>query len=69
MKMPFNAKEKKFNKKGERGSVTIFVLIAMLFFLIVGIMLFTSNMNTQTSQKRDVAKIQNEYGKTDLDQV
>jgi len=47
--------------KGEKGSVTLFVLIAMLFFLIIGMMIFIINMNAETSQKRDVEKIKSEY--------
>lgn len=47
--------------KGEKGSVTLFVLIAMLFFLIIGMMIFIINMNAETSQKRDVEKIKREY--------
>lgn len=48
-------------KVGERGSVTLFVLIAMIFFLTVGIAVLISSMNSNISQKRDVKKIQNEY--------
>lgn len=48
-------------KVGERGSVTLFVLIAMIFFLTVGIAVLISSMNNNIAQKRDVKKIQNEY--------
>ena len=48
-------------KVGERGSVTLFVLIAMIFFLTVGVAVLISSMNNNIAQKRDVKKIQNEY--------
>ena len=54
-----------FIKKGERGSVTLFVLIAMIFFLTVGIGVYMANINTQQSQQQDVKKIQSEYAGTD----
>ena len=67
MKVPMKnfGKENSFLRKGEKGSVTLFVLIAMLFFLIIGIMIFMSNMNNSSTQKRDVQKIQNEYNQED----
>ncbi len=56
--------------KNERGSVTLFVLIAMLFFLTVGIIIFITNMNSSTSQQRDVKRIQSEYNNVgDLDKI
>lgn len=60
----------KKRKRNERGSVTVFVLIAMIFFLTVGIAVFINSMNNNTSQKRDVKKIQNEYSNLgDLGQI
>ena len=64
-------RKRKFKLKNERGSVTLFVLIAMLFFLIVGLIIFMSNMNNSTSQQRDVKKIQSEYNvnTSELDEI
>lgn len=47
--------------KDEYGSITLFVLIAMLFFLGVTISLFTTTMNSSTAQQKDIKKIQSEY--------
>ena len=73
MKLPNCLKNLNSRKGNEKGSVTLFVLIAMLFFLMIGMMIFIINMNTETSQKRDVEKIKSEYNantsETDLDQL
>lgn len=73
MKLPNCLKNLNSRKENEKGSVTLFVLIAMLFFLMIGMMIFIINMNTETSQKRDVEKIKSEYNantsETDLDQL
>ena len=50
-----------FKPKNEKGSVTVFVLIAMLFFLTVGLIIFISNMNDSANQKKDYSKIQKDY--------
>ena len=56
------SKTKRAKKRtNERGSVTLFVLIAMIFFLTVGIAVYITNMNSSISQQREVGKIQNEY--------
>ena len=49
--------------KGEKGSVTLFVLIAMIFFLTVGITVYIANVNSKQSQEKEISKIQYEYGK------
>ena len=73
MKLPNCLKNLNSRKENEKGSVTLFVLIAMLFFLMIGMMIFIINMNTETSQKRDVEKIKSEYSsgtsETDLEQM
>ncbi len=73
MKLPNCLKNLNSRKGNEKGSVTLFVLIAMLFFLMIGMMIFIINMNTETSQKRDVEKIKSEYNantsETDLEQL
>ena len=49
--------------KGEKGSVTLFVLIAMIFFLTIGITVYIANVNQKQSQEKEINKIQYEYGK------
>ncbi len=58
-------RDKNFIRKGERGSVTLFVLIAMMFFLTVGVGVYMANVNTQQAQQKGVKKVQLEYSSTD----
>ena len=58
-------RDKNFIRKGERGSVTLFVLIAMMFFLTVGVGVYMANVNTQQAQQKGVKKVQLEYSGTD----
>ena len=72
MKVLEEAKKRMLKRKlaGEKGSVTLFVLIAMLFFLTIGVVIFITNMNNSSSQQRDVKKIQSQYNNVgDLDEV
>ena len=41
----YTNQEKKEKIKAEKGSVTLFVLIAMIFFLTIGISVYTANSN------------------------
>lgn len=47
--------------KSEKGSITLFVLIAMIFFLTTAITIYITNMNKSISQQQDIKKIQNRY--------
>ena len=56
--------------KSEKGSITIFVLIAMIFFLTVGLSIFATTMNAKTAQERNYKRIQQDYNNMDnLDSV
>lgn len=48
-------------KKNEKGSITLFVLVAMLFFTIILILSYSGQMNKISSQRKQVEKIQEEY--------
>ena len=63
MKTPNEGRKRKslFKPKNEKGSVTLFVLIAMLFLLTVGLIIFITNVNSDTAQRKDRKKIQEEY--------
>lgn len=66
----YTNQEKKEKIKAEKGSVTLFVLIAMIFFLTIGISVYTANSNLKQAQGKQVGKIQYEYNKTsDLDSL
>lgn len=57
--------------KKERGSITLFVLIAMMFFLIVLIGIYLNIMNKNQEVKNTIDRIEKEYSldEIDLDQV
>ena len=52
-------KVKNYNK--EKGSITLFVLISIIFFLIEGVSLYISISNKNIAQTSEVLKIQKEY--------
>ena len=49
--------------KDQKGSVTLFVLIAILFFTIILLSVYNSNMNKLQTQDRDISKMQQSYEK------
>lgn len=55
--------------KNERGSITIFVVAAMLFMIIICFTSYTNLFNKMKRQKNDVDNIQKEYGGTDSDKI
>lgn len=61
---------KKFFKK-ENGAITLFVLLAMLFFIIVIFSVFVANSNKEQSQVSDVDQIKQEYEQSvdNIDQI
>ena len=57
----YKQKQKDDKVKGEKGAITLFVLVAILFFLIILIGLFASSSNIRTSQVKELEKIQENY--------
>ena len=55
---------KKINFKKDNGSVTLFVLIAMIFFLIVCFFIYTSSNNKKISQMRELEQLKKNYEST-----
>ena len=57
--------------KNEKGSVTLFVLIAMLFFLMYMVGLYIMNANSESSQVAETARIKEIYeeGVNNIDDV
>ena len=57
---------KKFKRKykNEKGSVTLFVLIAMLFFILIVYVVYQSTRDDLLAQNREVKKIQQDYEKS-----
>lgn len=52
-------KDKKYNK--DRGSITLYVLISMLFFLIVVVGIYINVSNMKQKQEKEVKQIQERY--------
>lgn len=53
--------------KNERGSITLFVLVVMLFLMMAFVTSYTSIKNKQIEQEKQIKKIQNEYKVQDLE--
>ena len=52
----------KFKNHGkERGSITLFVLIAILFFIIIAYAIYVNTVNSVSEQNRQVKTIQKHY--------
>lgn len=63
-------KIKEKTKQSEKGAITLFVLVAMLFFTIILILIFSGKMNKIDSQKKQIEKIQEEYSvESEMDEV
>ena len=52
---------RKLNLNSQKGSVTLFVLIAVLFFSIILLGVYNKNMNNLQTQTSDVTRIQEAY--------
>lgn len=62
---------KKF-QKNENGSITAFVLGAMLFILVIVVISYFSISSKATTQNKDIDKIKNEYqrsNESEMDQA
>ena len=57
--------------RNEKGSITLFVLLAMLFFLIVIFGMFMTSSNKNSIQVSELDKIKKEYGESvnNIDQI
>ena len=53
------SKFKRFRK--ERGSITVFVLLAILFFIIIAYAIYANTANSIAEQNREISAIQEHY--------
>lgn len=60
-------KNKKIQK--EQGSITLFVLISMLFFMIILVGLFTNVSNKVSKQEKEINRIQQSYRQEDINEI
>ena len=52
--------------KNENGSITLFVLVSMLFFIIVLMGIFVNTNNKIQKQEKEIQQIQKSYQKEDI---
>lgn len=52
--------------KEEKGSVTLYVIISMMFFLIVVVGIYVSSTNKVQTQQKEIEKIQKSYETEDI---
>ncbi len=55
--------------KEQKGSITIFVLISMIFFTIVVMALYVNSTYKVQAQQKEIEKIQKTYQKEDINQI
>ena len=51
------------SRKNEKGSITLFVLVEMLFFIVIVFLSYMGVFNKMASQEKDIQKIEAEYNK------
>ena len=55
--------------KKEQGSITLFVLLSIMFFVIVLVGLYINSSNKIQKQQKEIDKIQKEYETEDINEV
>ena len=53
-----------YKNKNEKGSITVYVVVSMLFILIVLTIIYMSMVNKSINQEKKIARIQEEYNKS-----
>ena len=55
--------------KSQKGSITLYVLISMMFFLIIILGIYFSSSNKIQKQEEEIEKIQKEYEKNNINDI
>ncbi len=55
--------------KEQKGSITLFVLTSMLFFVIVVVAVYVNTNYKAQAQQRELEKIQQTYQKEDINDI
>lgn len=55
--------------KSQKGSISLFVLISMIFFIIVILGIYAATSNRLQKQEKEIEQIQKSYEKTDINTV
>ena len=61
--------QKNINIKNEKGSITLYTIISILFFLIIVSGLYINSSYKVQKQNKEIQKIQKSYEKTDINTV
>lgn len=56
-------------KTNEKGSVTLFIVVSIVFFLIVLVLIYSQQTEKITVQKKQVAEIQKNYQTKNIEQI
>lgn len=59
----------KSNIKEQKGSITLFVLISIMFFVIVLMGLYINSSYKMQKQQREIEQIQKSYNKENIDDL
>ena len=55
--------------KEQKGSITLFVLVSMLFFVVIVVGIFVNSSYKVQKQQREIESIQKSYGTEDPDEL
>lgn len=55
--------------KQEKGSITLYVLISMIFFIVVILGIYLNSNSKTQKQNKEIQKIQKEYEKENINDV
>lgn len=55
--------------KSQKGSITLYVLISMMFFLFIILGIYINTSNKIQKQEKEIEKVQKEYEKEDINDI
>ena len=55
--------------KSQKGSITMYVLVSMIFFIVVILQIYIYTSNNLQKQEEQIVKIQKEYEKQDINEL
>lgn len=59
----------KSSMEGQRGSITLFVLLSIMFFVIVLMGLYINSSYKMQKQQREIEKIQKSYNSENINEL
>ena len=55
--------------KNQKGAITLFVIIAMIFFLAIVLVMYMGNMKKLRNQKEQIEEIRQQYDEENIHEV